>query len=99
MATQISSLKVVDESPGPSTSHLSLPEKKTEATRSKFLSSLGRPTLRGVRKCAKCGTFTGTRGIRCKNKTCDQVFKTVERKRPEGPEAVKIITGVALLSN
>lgn len=36
---------------------------------------LGKPTMRGIRKCPKCGTFNGTRGLSCKNKTCDMVFK------------------------
>ena len=59
----------------------------------KFLGDLGKPTLRGVRKCSKCGTLNGTRGIRCKNQSCDQVFKAGEKKKPTGPEAVKLVTG------
>ncbi|ESO90823.1 hypothetical protein LOTGIDRAFT_122741 [Lottia gigantea] len=54
---------------------------------------LGKATMRGVRKCPKCGTFNGTRGVSCKNKTCDAVFKEKERKRGHSAEAVKIITG------
>ncbi|XP_046548485.1 uncharacterized protein C2orf42-like [Haliotis rubra] len=54
---------------------------------------LGKPTLRGVRKCPKCGTYNGTRGISCKNKACDVVFKEKERKRGHSADAVKIITG------
>lgn len=54
---------------------------------------LGKPTLRGVRKCPKCGTYNGTRGISCKNKSCDVVFKEKERKRGHSADAVKIITG------
>ncbi|KAK3725700.1 hypothetical protein RRG08_043114 [Elysia crispata] len=54
---------------------------------------LGKPTLRGIRKCPKCGTFNGTRGISCKNKQCDVVFKERERKKGHSAEAVKIITG------
>ncbi|KAH9503249.1 hypothetical protein Btru_068557 [Bulinus truncatus] len=54
---------------------------------------LGKPTLRGVRKCPKCGTFNGTRGISCKNKDCDVVFKERERKKGHSAESVKIITG------
>ncbi|XP_069140399.1 uncharacterized protein C2orf42 homolog [Argopecten irradians] len=54
---------------------------------------LGKPTLRGVRKCPKCGTYNGTRGISCKNKTCDVVFKEKEKKRGHSADAVKIITG------
>jgi len=59
----------------------------------KFLGDLGKPTLRGVRKCDKCGTFNGTRGTRCKNKLCDQVFKVMEKKKGTGPESVKLLTG------
>ncbi|XP_048744168.2 uncharacterized protein C2orf42-like [Ostrea edulis] len=54
---------------------------------------LGKPTLRGVRKCPKCGTYNGTRGISCKNKTCDVVFKEREKKKGHSADAVKIITG------
>lgn len=54
---------------------------------------LGKPTLRGVRKCPKCGTYNGTRGISCKNTSCDVVFKEKERKRGHSADAVKIITG------
>lgn len=54
---------------------------------------LGKPTLRGVRKCPKCGTYNGTRGISCKNKACDAVFKEKEKKKGHSAEAVKIITG------
>jgi len=55
---------------------------------------LGKATLRGVRKCPKCGTFNGTRGISCKNKQCDVVFKERDiKKKGNGIEAVKIVTG------
>ncbi|XP_063435138.1 uncharacterized protein C2orf42-like isoform X1 [Mytilus trossulus] len=54
---------------------------------------LGKPTLRGVRKCPKCGTYNGTRGISCKNKACNVVFKEKEKKRGHSADAVKIITG------
>ena len=55
---------------------------------------LGKPTLRGVRKCPKCGTYNGTRGISCKNKMCDAVFKDrLEKKKSHSVESVKIITG------
>lgn len=54
---------------------------------------LGKPTLRGVRRCPKCGTFNGTRGISCKNKACDVVFKEKEKKTGHSAEAVKVITG------
>lgn len=54
---------------------------------------LGKATLRGVRKCPKCGTYNGTRGISCKNKACDVIFKEKEVKKGHSAEAVKIITG------
>lgn len=55
---------------------------------------LGKPTLRGVRKCPKCGTYNGTRGISCKNKTCDAIFKEMpERRKMVCVDAVKIVTG------
>lgn len=54
---------------------------------------LGKPTMRGVRKCPKCGTYNGTRGISCKNKACDAVFKEREKKKGHSAESVKIITG------
>lgn len=57
---------------------------------------LGKPTLRGVRKCPKCGTLNGTRGISCKNKECDVVFKERERKKGHSAESVKIITDSTL---
>nr|CAD7401827.1 unnamed protein product [Timema cristinae] len=58
-----------------------------------LLSDLGRATLRGVRKCPKCGTFNGTRGLSCKNKSCDVVFKEAGEKRKMSTEACKLITG------
>lgn len=59
-----------------------------------LLGDLGRPTLRGVRKCPKCGTYNGTRCIICKNKACGVIFKErSERKKNGSPDAVKIITG------
>lgn len=53
-----------------------------------FLSDLGRATLRGVRRCPKCGTYNGTRGLSCKK--CNCLFK---EKRKFNTEACKIITG------
>nr|CAD7574002.1 unnamed protein product [Timema californicum] len=58
-----------------------------------LLSDLGRATLRGVRKCPKCGTFNGTRGLSCKNKSCDVVFKEAGEKRKMSTEACKLVTG------
>ncbi|XP_068776961.1 uncharacterized protein C2orf42 homolog isoform X2 [Struthio camelus] len=57
-----------------------------------FLSDLGKATLRGIRKCPRCGTYNGTRGLSCKNKTCGTVFRYGTRKQPS-VDAVKIITG------
>lgn len=60
-------------------------------TKSKsFLSGLGRATLRGVRRCPNCGTYNGTRGLSCKNKKCNAVFK---EKKKFNSEACKLITG------
>jgi hypothetical protein len=58
-----------------------------------LLSDLGRATLRGVRKCPKCGTYNGTRGLICKNRACDVVFKEGGEKRKMTTEACKLITG------
>ncbi|XP_017504375.2 uncharacterized protein C2orf42 homolog isoform X2 [Manis javanica] len=57
-----------------------------------FLSDLGKATLRGIRKCPRCGTYNGTRGLSCKNKTCGTIFRCGARKQPS-IEAVKIVTG------
>ncbi|XP_065507733.1 uncharacterized protein C2orf42 homolog isoform X1 [Caloenas nicobarica] len=59
-----------------------------------FLSDLGKATLRGIRKCPRCGTYNGTRGLSCKNKTCGTVFRRGARK-PPGADAVRIVTGSA----
>jgi hypothetical protein len=40
-----------------------------------LLKDLGKATQRGVRKCPKCSTFNGTRGHKCKNKSCNHSFK------------------------
>ncbi|XP_027756930.1 uncharacterized protein C2orf42 homolog [Empidonax traillii] len=63
-----------------------------------FLSDLGKATLRGIRKCPRCGTYNGTRGLSCKNQRCGTVFRPGTR-RPPGPSAaadpgaVRIVTG------
>ncbi|XP_069475018.1 uncharacterized protein C2orf42 homolog isoform X2 [Ambystoma mexicanum] len=57
-----------------------------------FLSDLGKATLRGIRKCPQCGTFNGTRGLSCKNKTCGAIFRCGIRK-PPNMDAVRVITG------
>ncbi|KAM8990811.1 uncharacterized protein C2orf42 homolog isoform 1-T2 [Guaruba guarouba] len=57
-----------------------------------FLSDLGKATLRGIRKCPRCGTYNGMRGLSCKNKNCGTVFRYSTRKQPS-VDAVKLITG------
>lgn len=57
-----------------------------------LLGDLGKATMRGIRKCHKCGTINGTRGISCKNPHCDVIFKEKEKRRVNA-DAVKIITG------
>ncbi|KAM6331305.1 uncharacterized protein C2orf42-like [Alca torda] len=57
-----------------------------------FLSDLGKATLRGIRKCPRCGTYNSTRGLIRKSKTCGTVFRYGTRKQPS-VDAVKIITG------
>lgn len=58
-----------------------------------ILADLGKATLRGVRKCPKCGTYNGSRGTCCKNKCCGAVFKEPGEKRKLSTEACKLITG------
>ncbi|XP_041442881.1 uncharacterized protein C2orf42 homolog isoform X3 [Xenopus laevis] len=57
-----------------------------------FLANLGKATLRGIRKCPRCGTYNGTRGLSCKNKSCGVVFRFGNRKQPS-KAAVKLHTG------
>ena len=47
----------------------------TSANAKSLLSGLGKATRRGVRRCPKCGTINGTRGLSCKNRNCDMIFK------------------------
>ncbi|XP_034944226.1 uncharacterized protein C2orf42 [Chelonus insularis] len=58
-----------------------------------LFSDLGKATLRGVKKCPKCGTYNGSRGLCCKNKYCDAVFKEPGERRKMSTEACKLITG------
>ncbi|XP_073970212.1 uncharacterized protein C2orf42 homolog isoform X2 [Rhodnius prolixus] len=60
-----------------------------------MLSDLGRSTLRGIRKCPKCGTYNGIRGLSCKNKACDMVFKEAGEKRKQSMEVAKLDTGLS----
>ncbi|XP_063597562.1 uncharacterized protein C2orf42-like [Penaeus indicus] len=64
-----------------------------EDKRATFLTDLGRATMRGVRKCHKCGTLNGTRGFSCKNKSCDVIFKEAGEKRKLSTEACRITAG------
>ncbi|XP_069944222.1 uncharacterized protein C2orf42 homolog [Cherax quadricarinatus] len=64
-----------------------------EDKRATFLTDLGRATMRGVRRCHKCGTLNGTRGFSCKNKSCDVIFKEAGEKRKLSTEACRIIAG------
>ncbi|XP_064494083.1 uncharacterized protein C2orf42 homolog isoform X2 [Pseudopipra pipra] len=63
-----------------------------------FLSDLGKATLRGIRKCPRCGTYNGTRGLSCKNQRCGTVFRPGARRPPgpgtgTDPGAVRVLTG------
>ncbi|XP_063864561.1 uncharacterized protein C2orf42-like isoform X2 [Scylla paramamosain] len=64
-----------------------------EDKRANFLTDLGRATMRGVRKCPKCGTLNGTRGFSCKNKSCDVIFKEAGEKKKHSTEACRITAG------
>ncbi|XP_029678834.1 uncharacterized protein C2orf42 homolog isoform X2 [Formica exsecta] len=72
---------------------LTLTAMSNEERLRKLLSDLGKATLRGVRKCPKCGIYNGSRGLCCKNKYCDAVFKEPGEKRKLSTEACKLITG------
>ncbi|KAK8778040.1 hypothetical protein V5799_021416 [Amblyomma americanum] len=61
------------------------------SSRKSLFSDLGKATLRGIRKCPKCGTYNGTRGVRCKNKACDEVFRE-HGVRKRGADAVRLHT-------
>lgn len=58
----------------------------------KLLSDLGKPTKRGIKKCPNCGVYNGTRGVMCKNKQCNVVFKETSEKRKVNLEAIRLIT-------
>lgn len=59
---------------------------------SKLLKGLGKATRRGIKKCAKCGSYNGTRSSVCKNKQCGTFLKDSEDKLKD-LDAVKLITG------
>lgn len=60
---------------------------------------LGRATLRGIKKCPKCGTANGTRGTSCKNKSCDVVFKESGGRKKFSMEACRLNTGTSTRVN
>lgn len=57
-----------------------------------MLSDLGKATKRGIKKCHSCGVYNGTRGIVCKNKQCNAIFKDGSEKRKPNLEAIKLVT-------
>ena len=64
-----------------------------------FLGDLGKPTMRGIRKCPKCGVYNGTRGLSCKNKACDMIFKEIGDSKKKPTEACKLYTGTNVQVN
>lgn len=69
--------------------------RRTPSTTPDFLSNLGRATLRGIRKCPRCGIYNGTRGLSCKNKACGIKLRNAApgcRSRKSCPvEVVKVV--------
>jgi len=61
-----------------------------------LLGDLGKPTMRGIRKCPKCGVYNGTRGLSCKNKSCDMVFKEAGENKKKTTDACKLYTGTSV---
>ena len=79
---------------GPGLVTVSAMDVKMEPAMAKATTDLGKPTMRGIRKCPKCGTYNGTRGLSCKNKTCDMVFKEADRSTKRSLcDAVRLYTG------
>lgn len=70
----------------------SFPQNNTDKMKSIFV-GLGKPTMRGIRKCLNCGTMNGTRGASCKNKLCGAIFKDRGKKKGHSAEGVKLQTG------
>ncbi|XP_056146524.1 uncharacterized protein C2orf42 homolog isoform X2 [Lampris incognitus] len=67
------------------------------------LSNLGRATLRGIRKCPRCGFYNGTRGFSCKNKACGIALRDVpaggrSAKKP-AVQVVRVVTNGAEQAN
>ncbi|KAK4875196.1 hypothetical protein RN001_011618 [Aquatica leii] len=61
----------------------------------KILLDLGKPTKRGIKKCYKCGSYNGTRGVMCKNKQCGAIFKGCGEKERSNLDAIKLISGTS----
>jgi hypothetical protein len=58
-----------------------------------LLHGLGKATQRGIKKCSKCGTYNGTRGVFCKNVMCDAILKNVDDQNYKALiKACKLIT-------
>lgn len=58
-----------------------------------LLHGLGKATNRGIKKCPKCGTHNGTRGVFCKNLMCATVLKNAEDQHMKDViKACKLIT-------
>ncbi|XP_034048734.1 uncharacterized protein C2orf42 homolog [Thalassophryne amazonica] len=69
--------------------------RKSATTTPAFLSNLGKPTLRGIRRCPQCGIYNGTRGLSCKNKACGISLRdgsSGSRSQKAAVEVVKVIT-------
>uniref|UniRef100_A0A8D9A7J6 Uncharacterized protein C2orf42 n=2 Tax=Cacopsylla melanoneura TaxID=428564 RepID=A0A8D9A7J6_9HEMI len=58
-----------------------------------LLQGLGKSTNRGIKKCSKCGTYNGTRGVFCKNVLCATILKnTDDQNFKDLVKACKLIT-------
>lgn len=58
----------------------------------KVLQGLGKSTKRGIKKCANCGVYNGSRSTMCKNKLCGIILKDSGEKSKIDLEAVKLLT-------
>ena len=52
--------------------------------------TLGKPSIRGIRKLPKCGTYDGTQGLSCKKKTCDIVLKGADKNKKWSCDVVRL---------
>ncbi|XP_028274358.1 uncharacterized protein C2orf42 homolog isoform X2 [Parambassis ranga] len=98
METEVSSSLSIVTSAATQPNHLNLEaiqrDRRKSASTPAFLSNLGRATLRGVRKCPKCGVYNGIRGVSCKNKTCGLVLRESSAgtsSKSSGVEVVRVI--------